>query len=136
MEDYSSFVGSEHLVKNTAEVVVNIQRFNEDINGSEYLIRQLSSFTDWYYDSLTNQFGPKKFVGFKNMTAEKYEGLKKTPSTNSRGNFDSSLTAEILEMLSKHIDEDIKEKIFNELKIFLGNFDAHPRRNARVHLIR
>lgn len=136
MEDYNSFIGSDQLVTTTAEVVANIKKFNEEIGESEYLIKTLSSYTDWYYDSLTNQFGPKKFVGFKNMTAEKYEALKKNPNTNRRGNFDSSLTASILERLLTQVDQDKENELFIELEIFLANFDAHPRSNARVHLIR
>ena len=69
------------------------------------------------------------------MTANKYVALKTNPQTNRRGNFDSSLTAPILRELSVQADEDMERELFVELEIFLANYDAHPRRNAEIHIV-
>jgi len=136
MEDYNSFVGSEQLVKNVSEVVANIKRFNEDIGDSEYLINNLSRFKDWYYDSDTRKFGPKKFVGFKNMTAEKYLALKVNPQTNSRGDFDSSLTTDVLTFLSVTTEGAIESQLIYRLKEFLSTYDKIPRNIVNIYVIR
>lgn len=135
MENDIVFIGREQLVKSVSEVVANIEKFNEDIGQSEYLICNLSMFKDWYYNTLTKQFGPKKFVGFKDMTAEKYEALKKNPDTNFRGNFDSSLTAPILKELSIQPDQADKNMLFSKLKTFLSDYDSHPKSNAVIHVV-
>ena len=136
MDEYNSFVGTKHLVKTEEEVFANIKRFNEDLSKSEYLITNLSRFKDWYYDSMRNQFGPKKFIGFKNMTAEKYEALKKNPHTNRGGNFDSYIAAPILDKLSVRVEEDRKNSLLDELKLFLSEYDSHPRKKMEIHIIR
>jgi len=136
MEGYNSFVGSEQLVKNVSEVVANIKRFNEDIGDSEYLISNLSRFKDWYYDSDTKKFGPKKFVGFKNMTAKKYVALKANPQTNSRGDFDSSLTTDVLAFLSVTTEGEIERQLIYRLKEFLSTYDKTPRNIVKIYVIR
>jgi len=136
MEDYSTFIGREQLVKNATEVIANIERFNKDIGKSEYLKNNLRRFKDWYYDSDTKKFGPKKFVGFKNMTAEKYEALKKNPDTNSRGNFDASLTTEVLAFLSLTTEGEIESQLIYRLKEFLSIYDTTPRSIVKIYVIR
>jgi len=39
--------------------------------------KDLSRFTYWVFDAQSGQFGPNKFVGFKNMTLPKYDITQK-----------------------------------------------------------
>jgi len=136
MQEEKDFIGIQQLVKNASEVIENIKRFNVDINDSFYLQKSLGRFTDWYYDKISGTFGPKKFVGFKDMTATKYEALKKDPSTNSRGNFDSSITANTLDLLSIPTQGEMGQELYIELKTFLKKYNTKPRTIVKIHIVK
>ena len=132
--ELDEFVGREQTIKSISEVVANIQRFNENLVKSEYLIKHLSSFSDWYYDLEADSFGPKKFVGFMDMTAQKYEALKKDARTNARGNFDSSLTKNPLDEFYRLITDEESQELYPKLEHFLWLYDKKPRAKATIYI--
>lgn len=98
-------------------------------NNNSYIAKE-------QYDSYSKQFGPKKFVGFKNMTAEKYEALKRNRNTAIRDHFDSSLTSAILDELATRADEYKERELFGELVTFMAKYDKYPRNPMAIYLVR
>lgn len=60
------------LVNRLEDVIKNIRQFNIDLGKCETIQERLSNFRAWYYVESFNQFGPSKFIGFKNMNCERY----------------------------------------------------------------
>lgn len=54
------------------QVVANVKRFNEAIDGEETVIKRISTFHHWYYIPELNMFGPSKFIGYRDMDAHFY----------------------------------------------------------------
>jgi hypothetical protein len=61
------------LVEELDEVKKNMVQFNNDIKENEELRRRfLSHFRQWYYIREIDMFAPSKFIGYKNMNANRY----------------------------------------------------------------
>lgn len=129
------FYGPEQIIKNCREAISNAKQFNADLGNSKYLIDNLSKFRDWYYFREYDIWAPKKFIGFRDMTSEKYELLKKDPKSNKRGNFDSSLLGPILNRISYLALRDEKLELRKQLTSYLNQYDKEPRRGAVLYII-
>jgi len=129
------FNGPEQVIKNREEAITNIKRFNEDLPISDYLIATLSKYRDWYYVREHDIWGPKKFIGFRDMTSKKYEALKNDPDTNSRGNFDSSLLGPMLDSLSELATGDEELQLREKLEEYLIKYGRIIRTNAVIYII-
>ena len=61
------------VVTEVFEIKVNTSLFNADIqNNYDEAYSLARSTTYWIYDLESNMFGPSKFLGFKEMTFERY----------------------------------------------------------------
>lgn len=61
------------LVEDLDEVKRNIIIFNKEIKENEVMRKRfLSHFRQWYYISELDMYAPSKFIGYKNMTAARY----------------------------------------------------------------
>jgi hypothetical protein len=62
------------LVESQTDLRTNIQTFNaEASHNRDRALSILRGTTYWVYDSIAEQFGPSKFVGFERMTFDMYE---------------------------------------------------------------
>ncbi|MFW6008313.1 MAG: hypothetical protein ACOCP8_03515 [archaeon] len=88
------------LVENIHEVKENIKKFNNAVKQkNKYITDKLSFFKRWYYDIDNNLFAPSKFIGYRNMTPEKYQKF-------SQNKLDGRETKNCLKRLSKEIKRD------------------------------
>lgn len=61
------------FVQTPADIRGSLLNFNRDLQQhTEFAYANLCSFTYWVYDPQSGLYGPNKFVGFCNMTIEKY----------------------------------------------------------------
>jgi HNH endonuclease len=61
------------LVESLEEVKKNIIQFNHDIEENEEMRKRfLSHYKQWYYIKELDMFAPSKFIGYKDMNADKY----------------------------------------------------------------
>lgn len=60
------------LVSNYNEVVDNVRRFNDGLTSNRQLQAQLGYFRVWYYVPELDAVGPSKFIGYADMTADRY----------------------------------------------------------------
>lgn len=63
------------LVSDYSEVVDNVRRFNDGLASNRQLQLQLPYFRAWYYIPELDAAGPSKFIGYKDMTADRYVGV-------------------------------------------------------------
>lgn len=61
------------IIDNYQQIVKNAVTFNDALKKNiDEIINLLSNFRQWYYIEEIDDFAPSKFIGYKNMTAEKY----------------------------------------------------------------
>ena len=60
------------LVNSYDEIVENVRQFNANLSRGEPGITSLCLFRHWYYIPELDAFGPRKFIGYKNMRATRY----------------------------------------------------------------
>ncbi len=67
------------LVDNLEQVKRNVVQFNHDIKENEELRKRfLSRYRQWYYIAELNMFAPSKYIGYKEMNAQKYNNKDDT----------------------------------------------------------
>jgi hypothetical protein len=65
------------LIDNFLDIQRSLDTFNMSFAENPELGRSLIRTTSfWVYDPISERFGPSKFVGFKNMTMEKYQSAR------------------------------------------------------------
>ncbi len=61
------------IIDNYQQIVKNAVTFNDALKKNiDEIINLLSNFRQWYYIEEVDDFAPSKFIGYKNMIAEKY----------------------------------------------------------------
>jgi hypothetical protein len=72
------------LIESLDEVKRNIIQFNRDVKENEEMRRRfLSHFRQWYYIKELDMFAPSKYIGYKNMGANRYNN-KDVAGTDGR----------------------------------------------------
>ena len=73
---YVTYAGSKgrnmELIESYEGVEKNVRAFNEGLESSQELQNRLGTFTVWYYIHSEDAVGPSKFIGYRDMIAEKY----------------------------------------------------------------
>lgn len=64
------------LVTSYDEVIGNVEQFNLDLERHPELAQKLRQHRHWYYIPERDLFGPSKFIGYKDITFEKYDNGK------------------------------------------------------------
>ena len=60
------------LIESYEDVEKNVRAFNEGLESSQELQSKLSTFIVWYYVPSEDVVAPSKFIGYRDMTVEKY----------------------------------------------------------------
>ena len=63
------------LITTRSEAFDNISQFPKDLSEDDRLRRLLALFRAWYYDPDSDDVGPSKFIGYKEMSAEVYNSV-------------------------------------------------------------
>ena len=112
-------------VKNYEDVRKNVQNFNNDLNDAEHLQNILAAFTAWYYVPEEDAVGPSIFIGYSEMTVEKYRGPE----------LHGGRTEERLEKLKvfRKLDKGTPEYAYVEKKVegLVRNFGKSTKEDAR-----
>jgi len=93
------------LVSEYDEIVNNVAAFNKGLEEGGGLENQLSYFRAWYYIPELDLVGPSKFIGYKDMTANKY---------NNDKDLDGKETVVILGQWFKDLNEGTPELTYIE----------------------
>lgn len=93
------------LVTEYDEVVNNVKSFNQGLGEGEKLENHLSYFRAWYYIPELDMVGPSKFIGYKEMAANRY--------MNS-DDLDGKDTVVILGQWFNDLEEDAPELMYIE----------------------
>jgi uncharacterized protein (DUF433 family) len=121
------------LVSSRDEVLSNIRRFADEIDGNAEMQSRLSQVHDWYALRLpegTWTFGPSKFVGYRDNTIKKY-------LENYRTNANGSETEQALDPLSIQIEPGsrLERELASALEEFLDRWGRKPRRGSQIRLV-
>ncbi|WP_259391284.1 hypothetical protein [Paenibacillus sp. 1011MAR3C5] len=117
------------LVTELDEVLDNVKQFNADLKAGRDVNDQLSQFTHWYYISELDQFGPSKYVGYKNMTSNDY----------LRGDGkDGRDTEKVLKNWFATLDEEDTRytPLWVKLNDMLYEYRKSLRKNAKIHVLK
>ena len=119
LDENSKFV----LIDNLDEIKANIRSFNSALDQKQKgIVEKLSQFGHWYYSKELNMFGPSKFIGYKNMSAERY--------VNVYYHLTGTDTEKALEKFhSNESDKDLQMK----LRETLMKFGKEPKLGCFVH---
>lgn len=124
------------LVHSVDDAKANIERFNRIINGGsgrERLIKLLSHVQAWYAVEKDGafEFGPSKFIGYKDMTADLY-----ADETGSTGRLDGRVTEKKLSAWATQIvqDDPRYEQAHRSLSQFCAKYGAFPNARARISI--
>ncbi len=60
------------LAQSYEDVVASVRQFNQDLKESRILQNRLSNFRAWYVIPELNLVAPSKFIGYKDMNAQRY----------------------------------------------------------------
>ncbi|MFK0688815.1 HNH endonuclease [Mesorhizobium sp. IMUNJ 23033] len=121
------------LVNRLEEVTDNIRRYNRDLAGSAELQTRLSNHINWYAipDGLVGWlFGPSKFIGYSDMTAERY--LESRESNGELHGWDTEAKAGPLNDAFVLLDRATDADVFTELNRLLATYGKDL--NARAKL--
>ncbi|MGM8215922.1 hypothetical protein ACLIA0_10160 [Bacillaceae bacterium W0354] len=117
------------LVSTKQQVLDNVIRFNQELDyKNEQFLRFLSLYRQWYYFPELDLFGPSKFIGYKDMTAEKYIN-KKGKGADGRD------TEKILRQLMT-IEASYSERLTAQLEDMLREFNRKPFKNCKINVVR
>lgn len=120
-------------VADRVEVVANIRAFVRDVAANPDLQTRLGHVHAWYALQDAEQgwlFGPSKFVGYTNNTAENY--LK-----TYRSGADGRETETVLARWFAPVDPEspLGRELSTALARFLGRWGRVPRRGARISIV-
>ena len=118
-------MNGHRFVKNYEDVRKNVQNFNNDLNGAEHLQNKLAIFTVWYYVPEDDAVGPSIFIGYSEMTAEKYRG------SELHGGRTEDKLKEL--KLFRELDKGTPEYAYVEKKVegLVRNFGKSTKKDAR-----
>lgn len=114
------------FVDSISEIQENITNFNDCIKGSEYskdFQSLLAFFRRWYYSKSLQQFGPSKFIGYKNMDCSTYLEYNNT-------NMDGRETERVLR--EKFDFSESVEGPNSKLENFLNKYDKEPSKKTTI----
>lgn len=124
------------LVHSVDDAKINIGRFNRIISGGsgkERLVKLLSHVQAWYAVEKDGafEFGPSKFIGYKDMTADLY-----ADEAGSKGRLDGRVTEKKLSAWATPIAEDDPrhEQAHRALSRFCAKYGAFPNARARISI--
>ncbi len=109
------------------DVVKNVQQFNADLHATQDIVTQLSMFRHWYYIPELDAFGPSKYVGYKDMNAERY----------GRGKDKDGRDTEVVlrRWFTTLTEQDMRwQRLARQLEHLLLRYDRRPNRNVRMHV--
>lgn len=118
------------LIDDIDEVKDNMIRFKNSFEkGHNEITSKLSNFRKWYYYKKENIFAPSKFIGYKEMNANKYQQL-------STKVMDGRNTEEILKKLSNDVSEVEEDKLLQKLQSWLDEYDKKVNKAATIRIIK
>jgi hypothetical protein len=123
------------LVQSFDDAINNISQFNVALNedDSGRLEKLIPHVQAWYAieDEMGYRFGPSKFIGYANMTAELY-----AQETGATGRLDGRVTEKRLSAWATPITEDDHrhDELHSALARFCAEYGAFPNKRARISL--
>ncbi len=115
------------LVATYEDVVKNIEQFNKDLQAGRDVITQLNTFHHWYYIPDLDAFGPSKYIGYQDMTADRYQRGKDK---------DGRVTEVALQRWFIELSETDPRwtKLAPRLEVLLQRWGKEPRIRFRIHV--
>ena len=131
------------VVDNPRDAIENIRRYQTEVQGdkpaAQKLIGRMKQASVWYAvrsgDGESWLFGPSKFIGYADNTAETYIN----PGDEDRdGRHTEKRLSRCLSQWIDDVPPDTRRgaELKEALREFLERHDAHPKANARIRVLR
>lgn len=120
------------LVTSPAQVIDNILRFQSKLEDSLELQNRLAYARAWYAQRDKEgrwHFGPSKFCGYQNLTAEEY--IERSQELNGRRT-EKQLNQWYIEVPE---NEELYTALANGLADFLAQYDKSPSAKMRINVL-
>jgi hypothetical protein len=117
------------LVSDLLEVGENIVQFNADLDNETVIIEQLSQFYRWYYIEGLDMFGPSKYIGFKQMSTERYARGQGKNSGDS-----TEVLLKWFRPLSPGSNEEVELR--KKLEARLADFKKELNKATTIHVLK
>ena len=121
------------LVSTYDEVLINANRYIDELQRDEYLVSLMSQVQHWYYIRVKDGyvFAPSKFIGYVNNTGELYSKY------NGNG-MDGRETEKVLKKWFKVVekDTDLEEELMGNLQSFVDFYDKKLNKRACIHILK
>jgi Flp pilus assembly protein TadD len=118
----------EVLINDYDDVLLNARQFEKDLNNDTEICEQLYRFKHWYYFDETGSFAPSKYIGYKNMDANRYDRGK-----NKNG---GATEAELSRWFRQCKEETEGRDLAVKLSTMVMNAGGKLRSNFVIHVRR
>lgn len=120
------------IVTKATDVIRSISAFNAALDASEGLQERLAYVRGWY--AVRNgdgdwAFGPSKFIGYQNLTADEYL----TPKSGLDGRKTEAQLVQWFQLVDE--DTELYDELWDALIEFLDRYDKEPSRAARISVL-
>ncbi|GEM_PF-901949 len=114
------------LVDNLEQVKRNVVQFNHDIKENEELRKRfLSRYRQWYYIAELNMFAPSKYIGYKEMNAQKYNNKDDTGADGRK------TEAVLRKWFIKKDKPELLEELRNRMLVY-----GKIKKNSEIHILK
>lgn len=114
-------MGTLNLVEHIQQVEKNLEQYNLELKNGEMTLSP-KRVEQWYYIHDSNLFGPSRYIGYTDITIEKYMDADYLDGGET--------TQRLKKWFDKCEDDILFEKIAEKLVEYLSDFDKDIRRNS------
>ncbi len=114
-------MGTLNLVEHIQQVEKNLEQYNLELKNGEMTLSP-KRVEQWYYIHDSNLFGPSRYIGYTDITIEKYMDADYLHGGET--------TQRLKKWFDKCEDDILFEKIAEKLVEYLSDFDKDIRRNS------
>lgn len=115
------------LVNSYEDVLVSAKAFKSDLKNSEVMSQRLGRFRHWYYFAEIDDFAPRKLIGYKGNTTQKYK-------YGCWSGMETMQTVPVLKEWFREVDDSEFEWYYKKLENLLSEYDRKPNKLLYFHI--
>ena len=121
------------LIWNYSQILRNVKQYNQDLPTCDVLQDRLANHQDWYYSKELDKFGPSKFIGFVDITCDRY----RTAREDYGRAFDGGRTEQALRPFSRELNQHELDyrHLCGRLEILLSQYGKRPKRGFSLKVL-
>ena len=113
------------IVSEYEQVLKNVKQFNFDLQQNTDIVSQLSMFRHWYFIEESGKFGPSKYIGYADISTEKYR--------RGKGKDGGDTERALARWFRKATEEDIS-RLPTDLDLLVSGYGKKIRKNFVIHI--